>query len=163
MPFGYKEVSVSNLERDLILMSSEAGRSVKSARANQPSEHAPAVPNDMDWELPEKYKARRCRFCRCWSTDRCQWELKDTVLAAWRPLTPWARGTVEKQISDCCKVCSIVSWMVYVQTYVQKHNSLSLCHDVLFRLPRFGSKGDSKRSIWGTKRISSMLWRKIQL
>ena len=126
MPFGYKEVSVSNLERDLILMSSEAGRSVKSARANQPSEHAPAVPNDMDWELPEKYKARRCRFCRCWSTDRCQWELKDTVLAAWRPLTPWARGTVEKPISDCCKVCSVVSWMVYVQTYVQKCNSLSL-------------------------------------
>ena len=32
VPFGYKEVSVSNLERDLILMSSEAGRSVKSAR-----------------------------------------------------------------------------------------------------------------------------------
>ena len=59
-------------------------------------------------------------------SDRCQWELKDTVLAAWRPLTPWARGTVEKPISDCCKVCSIVSWMVYVQTYVQKCNSLSL-------------------------------------
>jgi hypothetical protein len=59
-------------------------------------------------------------------------------------------------------VCSIVSWMVYVQTYVQKC-IVYHCHDVLFRLPRFGSKGDSKRSIWGTKRISSMLWRKIQL
>lgn len=71
----------------------------------QPSERAPAVPDDMGWELPIGYKVKRCKFCKCWSTDLCPWPLKNTLLSNWEPLMPWQRGTVKKPVSDECKLC----------------------------------------------------------
>ena len=72
-----------------------------------PTDAPPEVPEGCD--LPEAYKARKCRFCCEWSTARCPWELKGSILEAWSPLLPWARGTKTKPSGEICKVCLIAA------------------------------------------------------
>ena len=83
---------------------------------------SPSPPDGV--ELPSGYKAKRCIWCKCWSTSPSPWSLVDTVLKSWHPLIPWGRGCRAKPISDECKVCVIVPrldnyinyvvWVLYV-------------------------------------------------
>ena len=56
-------------------------------------------------------QAKRCKWCKNWSSSLCPWPLQNTVLSAWSPLLPWHRGSRNKPIGDACKVCMVVSCM----------------------------------------------------
>lgn len=83
--------------------------SVMPAAHSKAASTCPDVPDGV--HLASDYKGRKCRWCHSWSFSLCPWPLTGTVLAAWDPLLPWARGTKEKPIGSCCKVCIVVSWM----------------------------------------------------
>ena len=103
-------VSASDLEKRSVCSNmSSVGDGDQVSRAIQPSERPPASPQDMGWDLPAGYKVKRCKFCKCWSTDLCPWPLKNSLLSAWEPLMPWQRGSVKKPVSDECKMCWNVS------------------------------------------------------
>ena len=70
-------------------------------------EPAPAAPASA--ALGVSYKAKRCRYCKQWSTSLCPWNLDNTVLRAWSPLLPWNRGTLQKPLGETCKVCMIAA------------------------------------------------------
>ncbi len=70
------------------------------------SEVAPPVPEGVG--VPDTYKAKRCRYCRKWSTQLCEWNLSGTVLGSWHPMLPWHRGSIDRPSGDLCKVCAIV-------------------------------------------------------
>lgn len=53
--------------------------------------------------------AKKCRYCGCWSTSPCPWPVLGTLLHAWDPHLPWARGKPSKVIGDKCKLCQIVA------------------------------------------------------
>ena len=53
--------------------------------------------------------ARKCRYCGVWSNAPCPWRLAGTILAAWDPDTPWARGKKGAVIGSICKICLIVA------------------------------------------------------
>ena len=75
---------------------------------------APDAPHDAG--LPANYKPKRCYFCKTWSTEVCPWDLTGTTLKQWGPLIPWSRGTKSKPSGDICKVCAIVSRLIYPVT-----------------------------------------------
>lgn len=83
-----------------------AGPPAKRMKVRGTSDVPPPVPDGVS--LPANYKVRRCRYCRQWSLELCQWELAGTVLAEWAPLIPWNRGCMSKPSGDLCKVCHIV-------------------------------------------------------
>ena len=70
---------------------------------------APEIPANLG--LPAEYKPRRCRWCRVWSYQLCQWDQRGTVLSMWHPLVPWNRGSKLKPSGEGCKVCAIVTWL----------------------------------------------------
>ena len=79
----------------------------KRAKTKTSGDHPP--PPATGFELPENYKAKRCKYCRVWSVEECAWPLRDSVLSQWNPCVPWARGTLAKPIGDMCKPCMVVS------------------------------------------------------
>ena len=72
---------------------------------------APEAPHDAG--LPANYKSKRCFFRKTWSTEGCPWDLTGTTLKQWHPLIPWNRGTKSKPSGDICKVCAIVSRLIW--------------------------------------------------
>ena len=72
-----------------------------------PTDGPPEVPDGV--HLCEGYKPRRCKFCMVWSTAKCPWDLVGSILEAWNPLIPWARGNKDKPSGESCKVCVIAS------------------------------------------------------
>ena len=73
--------------------------------------NAPDAPDGVD--LPSGYKAKRCFFCKIWTTEKAPWNQQNTPLEAWHPMMPWARGNKSKPIGDVCKVCMIASLFAF--------------------------------------------------
>lgn len=103
-------------------------KKAKTTAARSVHEEAPAPPDTVD--LPDTYKAKKCKYCRCWSTELCKWNLSNTVLASWIVLLPWARGAVTKPIGDLCKICAIVSWLECDHLILYTAYSYHICYFV---------------------------------
>lgn len=94
-------------------------------------EEPPSAPDGF--ELPEKYRVKRCFFCKNWSTSPAPWDLRETPLKSWWPVLPWARGNRGKPVADVCKVCIIVTrlnqkkYFMYTILFFMVYFMLMLC------------------------------------
>lgn len=59
------------------------------------------------WIQPEKYKVKRCKYCRTCSIVKSP--LCEDCFPSWWPLMPWADGRRDSPKGLICKLCNIVS------------------------------------------------------
>ena len=62
-----------------------------------------APPPCCDFDPPEKYKVRRCKYCRAhsWMAN----PISGDQYPAWNPVIPWADGSKTKPKGNICKLC----------------------------------------------------------
>lgn len=63
----------------------------------------PPVPVDLN--LGKDYKAKKCKRCGIWSTERCQYDQSEAAESAWGILVAWESGNLKSPQGNHCYIC----------------------------------------------------------
>lgn len=69
-------------------------------------EYLPPELRCPDVELPEKYRVKRCKYCRAFSHQKSPFD--PDVFPSWDGLIPWNDGKKFKPKGCICKICALV-------------------------------------------------------